>query len=74
MITAWEAITVAAVASRTIGRRAQLGASRKNGLLMCAGSSRISAPWPMYDSTHAGKTWMSQPRVMARRPKWPMSA
>ena len=34
MITAWEAMTVAAVASRTIGSRAQSGTSRKNGLLM----------------------------------------
>ena len=33
MITAWEAMTVAAVASSTIGNRAQPGASRKNGAL-----------------------------------------
>jgi hypothetical protein len=46
VITACEAITVAAVASRTIGHRAHSGTSTKNGLLTLAGSSRISAPWP----------------------------
>ena len=47
MITACDAITVAAVARMTSGHCAQLGTSRKNGLLMFAGLSRISAPWPM---------------------------
>ena len=37
VITAWEAITVAAVASNTIGSRPQSGTRRKNGLLI--------APW-----------------------------
>ena len=46
VITAWEAITVAAVASSTIGHRPQWGTSRKNGLLMLSGLSRISAPCP----------------------------
>ena len=47
VITAWEAITVAAVASTTIGIRPQCGTSRKNGLLtLCAGWASTSAPWP----------------------------
>jgi hypothetical protein len=45
-ITAWEAITVATVASRTIGSRAHEGINRKNGLVIAWGESRISAPWP----------------------------
>ena len=46
VMTAWDAMTVAAVASRTIGSGPQSGTSRKNGLLMSAGSPRIKAPWP----------------------------
>ena len=46
-MTACEAITVATVASTTIGIRAQCGKSRKNGLSIAFGVSRISAPWPM---------------------------
>ena len=46
-MTACEAMTVAAVAARTIGIRAQCGKSRKKGLSMARGVSRISAPWPM---------------------------
>jgi len=45
-ITACEAITVAAVASTTIGIRLQSGKSRKNGLSIAFGSPRISAPCP----------------------------
>ena len=41
-MTACEAMTVAAVASTTIGNRAQLGSSRKNGLVRLAGSRRMS--------------------------------
>ena len=45
VITAWEAMTVAAVASNTIGSRPQSGTSRKNGLLIApAGRSRTRAP------------------------------
>ena len=40
-----EAMTVAAVASRTIGSRLQSWTMRKNGLLTLSGSPRISAPW-----------------------------
>ena len=48
MITAWEAITVAAVARKTIGSRPQSGTSRKNGPLTFApGLPSSSAPWPM---------------------------
>ena len=46
-ITAWEAITVATIASTTIGSRPQCGISRKNGLLIAPGSLMISEPWPM---------------------------
>ena len=47
VMTAWEAMTVAAVASSTIGSRPHSGTSRKNGLLIApAGSSRTSAPCP----------------------------
>src|ERR1700744_2546119 len=46
VITAWDAITVAAVARNTSGQRPQVGTRRKNGLLMFVESSRISAPWP----------------------------
>jgi hypothetical protein len=47
VITDWDAMTVAAVARTISGQRPQSGTNRKNGLLMFAGSSRISAPWPM---------------------------
>jgi len=43
-ITAWEAMTVATVASSTIASCAQPGISRKNGLATAAGERRISAP------------------------------
>ena len=39
-------MTVAAVASSTIGTRAQSGVSRKNGALTAASSPSSSAPWP----------------------------
>ena len=45
-ITACEAITVAIVASRTMGSRAQPGSSRKNGFSVAPGTVRISAAWP----------------------------
>ena len=44
MITAWDAITVAAVANSTIGRRAHSGVSRKNGALTVRSSPSSSAP------------------------------
>ncbi len=44
MITAWDAITVAAVASTTIGIRAQPGSSRKNGDEMALGSPQDQRP------------------------------
>ena len=44
MITAWEAITVAAVASSTIGHRAQPGVSRKNGALDVASVAEQQRP------------------------------
>ena len=43
-ITAWLAITVAAVARSTSGSWNQSGASRKNGLAAAAGSRSTSAP------------------------------
>ncbi len=43
-ITAWEAMTVATVASSTIASWPQPGISRKNGLATAAGERRISAP------------------------------
>ena len=46
VITACDAITVAAVANSTIGQIAQLGISRKKGARMVAGSPISSAPWP----------------------------
>ena len=46
-ITACEAITVATVASTTIGTRPQCGISRKKGLEIVLGSPTISEPWPM---------------------------
>ncbi len=45
-ITAWEAMTVANVASITIGTRAQFGANRKNGLVTASGFRSNRAPWP----------------------------
>ena len=45
-MTAWLAMTVAAVASTTIGSRAQLGSSRKNGFAALPGECRISDAWP----------------------------
>ena len=46
-MTDCEAITVATVASTTIGIRPQCGISRKKGLSIALGLSRISEPWPM---------------------------
>ncbi len=46
VITAWLAITVAAVASSTIGSRAQSGKSRKNGLETARGRLMIRDAWP----------------------------
>ena len=49
VITAWEAMTVAAVASTTSGISAQVGTSRKNGARTAPsgpGSASNSAPWP----------------------------
>lgn len=43
-MTAWLAITVAAVASRTIGSCAQAGRSRKNGFTTAAGDRMTRAP------------------------------
>ena len=45
-ITACEAMTVASVASATIGISAQEGPSWKKGLSIAAGSLSSSAPWP----------------------------
>ena len=55
-ITACEAITVANVASMTMGTSAQSGANRKNGFLMAAGSLSNSAPCPKYCSKSPGST------------------
>ena len=46
-MTAWEAMIVATAARKTIGSRAQPGASRKNGLLLLPALLRMRAPWPM---------------------------
>ena len=46
-MTACDAITVATVARITIGSCAHCGKSKKNGLLIDEGVSRISEPWPM---------------------------
>jgi hypothetical protein len=45
-MTAWLAMTVASVASTTIGTRDQPGSSRKKGFAVDPGSSRMSAAWP----------------------------
>jgi hypothetical protein len=45
-ISACDAITVAAVARNTSGRRAHSGAIRKNGFLTASGSLSSIAPWP----------------------------
>ena len=46
-MTAWEAMTVAAVARITMGTRPQPGTSRKKGLLIArTGSARTRAPCP----------------------------
>ena len=45
-MTAWEAMTVAAVDSTTIGICAQPGTSMKNGALTTFRSPNSSAPWP----------------------------
>ena len=46
VMTAWLAITVAAVVSKTSGHNAQLGHMRKNGFSIAAGRPRTSAPCP----------------------------
>lgn len=45
-IRAWEAMTVAAVASATSGSWNQSGAMLKNGLSISVGSLMSMAPWP----------------------------
>ena len=45
-MTAWLAMTVASVASTTIGSRDQAGNSRKNGFSDAPGSLRMSAACP----------------------------
>ena len=45
-ISAWLAITVAAVASTTIGSRSQSGPNKKNGFSSASGLLSTSAPWP----------------------------
>lgn len=45
-MTACEAMTVAMVASTTIGMRAHSGSIRKNGLSIARGDPRISADCP----------------------------
>ncbi len=45
-ITAWEAMTVADVASTTIGTSAHSGTRRKNGLSIAFGSDSSNAPCP----------------------------
>ena len=45
-ITAWLAMIVASVASRTSGSRAHSGAIRKNGFCTDAGLLISSADWP----------------------------
>ena len=45
-MTAWLAITVAIVASATIGISAQSGNIRKNGFSIALGSAISSAPCP----------------------------
>ena len=44
--TAWEAMTVAMVASRTMGSSNQPGYIRKKGLVSAAGLSSTRAAWP----------------------------
>ena len=46
VMTAWLAITVAAVARTTKGICSQSGAMRKNGFSTAAGDRRTSAAWP----------------------------
>ena len=45
-MTACDAMTVAAVASTTIGTRAHCGGSRKNGALRLSASTSSNAPCP----------------------------
>ena len=45
-MTAWLAITVAAVASTTMGMSAQSGYIRKNGFSIAFGLANTSAPCP----------------------------
>ena len=45
-MTACEAMTVAIVASTTMGSRAQPGSSRKNGFAVAPGTVRMSAACP----------------------------
>jgi len=45
-MTACEAMTEAAVARRTSGRRPHFGARPKRGFAAAAGFVRRSAPWP----------------------------
>ena len=46
VITAWDAMMVAAVASTTMGISAHSGIMRKKGLSMAAGLAMSIAPWP----------------------------
>ena len=75
MITACEAITVAAVASTTIGSCAQLGSQQEERALDDASRCPAAArPGRSSSARSAGSTSASQPQVIGARPKWPMSA
>ena len=74
-ITAWEAITVATVASTTIGSCAQSGISRKNGLSIAFGSCEDQrALAHVVERSAPGRRAKNQARRIGERPKWPMSA
>ena len=73
-ITACEAITVATVASTTSSTGCPRGTSRKNGFAIAAGVVEDQRALAEVVQHQARQHQRSQARVIALRPKWPMSA
>ncbi len=74
VITDWDAITVAAVASTTIGSRDQCGNSRKNGLPIACGIAQDQRGLPEIVERQRRERDDEPGDADRRAPKCPMSA
>ena len=74
MITAWLAMTVATVASDTIGNSAQSGNIRKNGFSTAVRIGNQQRALPQIIQRQRRQYDDSQAVWIGRLPKWPRSA